>query len=248
MGNRKLPFGYRMEMGQEVICPEEAQVVRDIFNRYLAGESFKMLAQRLEKQPVPYDEGKSWNKNMVARMLEDCRYAGSKGFPAIIESKTFLAVLDLRKARQYPVRRTAAEKILRQLCGRPPSAKIASQMLLYLNFIACNTQVIQEPPPLSQADASTCRMELERVLTQFPVDEENANILVRRSAALHYQAIGSGRYETEMLKRIFTAAQPMEELDADLLRSTVASITVERNTVVSIQLKNGQFIERSDLA
>ena len=40
MGNRKLPFGYKMVMGEIVIHPQEAQAVQGIYARYLAGASF----------------------------------------------------------------------------------------------------------------------------------------------------------------------------------------------------------------
>lgn len=248
MGNRKLPFGYRMELGVEDIHPEEAEVVRDIFNRYLAGESFKRLAERLSDQPIPYDKGKPWNKNMVARILDDTRYAGAKGFPAIIEAATLQAAAERRKEQQRPIHKTEAEKVLRQLSGRPPTAKMVSQVLLLLNGLIRDTAAIQEPEPPSQTDAATCRRELDQVLTQLPVDEDRAIALVRRSATLHYQAIGPGEYETERMKRIFAAAQPMERLDAEFLRSTVTSIIAEGNDVVGMRLKNQQLIEGRESA
>ncbi len=117
MGNRKLPFGYQMELGIEVIHPEEA------------------------------------------------------------------------------------EKALRQLSGRPPTAPIVAQVLLLLNSLIRDAKDIQEPEQPNQADATTCRRELDQILTQLPVDEDRANALARRSAVLHYQTIGPGEYETERLKR-----------------------------------------------
>ena len=248
MGNRKLPFGYRMEMGQEGIFPEEAQIVRKIFDCYLAGESFSLLAQKLECQSIPYGTGKPWNKNTVARILEDSRYAGTRGFPAIVDLAYFHAAVNRRKGQQRSVRRTETEKVLRQLSGRLPTAQMTSQVLFILNMLISNEEAIKEPPLPSKVDSVICRRELERLLTQPPVDEDAANDLVRRSAILCYQAIGSGKYETERLKRIFSTTKPADQLDAELLRSTVAFVIVERNTVVGIQLKNGQLIKRSDLA
>lgn len=42
-GNRKLPFGYRMERGEITENPVEAEAVREIFHRYLAGASYAAL-------------------------------------------------------------------------------------------------------------------------------------------------------------------------------------------------------------
>jgi hypothetical protein len=245
MGYRKIPFGYRVNMGIEVIQPDEAELVRDIFNRYLNGESFKLLSERLECQPLSHDKDTSWNKNAVARMLEDTRYIGEKGYPAIIEAEIFHSVAERRKGQQSPIRKTEVEKILRQLCGRPATAKISAQVLATLNDIIQSPCIILSPPPPSQMEAVACRRKLEQILTQLPINEDNANALVRQSAVLLYQAIGPGEYETERLKRTFTAAQPLKQLNADFLRSTISTITVDGNTVTSIRLKNNQTIERS---
>ena len=69
--NRKQPFGYKMELGEIVIQEQEASVVRWIFQTYLAGASYNDLTEALEKGDVPYEVGKLWNKNMVARILEN---------------------------------------------------------------------------------------------------------------------------------------------------------------------------------
>ena len=73
MGNRKLPFGYKMVMGEIVIHPQEAQAVQGIYARYLAGASFNDITDHLKEKGPPYDADKPWNKNMVVRILEDGR-------------------------------------------------------------------------------------------------------------------------------------------------------------------------------
>lgn len=82
MGNRKQPFGYKMSLGEIVIQESEAKLVQEIFHRYIAGESLNELTEALRQQDIPYDEGRLWNKNMVARILADTRYTGEKGYPS----------------------------------------------------------------------------------------------------------------------------------------------------------------------
>lgn len=43
--NRKLPFGYRMEVGEIVIHPVEAAIIQKIFQQYIAGESYNTLVR-----------------------------------------------------------------------------------------------------------------------------------------------------------------------------------------------------------
>ncbi len=62
MGNRKLPFGYQMRMGEIVRNEPEAKAVQDIFLQYTLGASLKEIAEQMSKTGPTYDKGKSWNK------------------------------------------------------------------------------------------------------------------------------------------------------------------------------------------
>ena len=46
-------FGYRMELGDIVPSPNEAETVRYIYTRYLAGASFQCLANELNQKALP---------------------------------------------------------------------------------------------------------------------------------------------------------------------------------------------------
>lgn len=70
---RKQPFGYWIVCGESVPHEGEVETVRWIFDSYLAGASYSTLVGALQERGVPYDVGKDWNKNMVARILEDRR-------------------------------------------------------------------------------------------------------------------------------------------------------------------------------
>ena len=85
--NRKRPFGYRMELGESVLHPAEAETVRWIYDSYLAGASYNALVDKLQERGIPYDGDKPWNKNMAARILADRRYTGEGGFPSIIAKR-----------------------------------------------------------------------------------------------------------------------------------------------------------------
>ena len=91
MGNRKQPFGYRMTLGEITILPEEANLVRLIFQGYGAGATLGELTKALCQQEIPYYAGRTWNKNMVSRILEDERYIGEKGYPVLIEPEQLRA-------------------------------------------------------------------------------------------------------------------------------------------------------------
>ena len=102
MGNRKLPFGYQMRMGEIVRNEPEAKAVQDIFLQYTLGASLKEIAEQMSKTGPSYDEGKSWNKNMIARILENTKYTGTDSHPKLVDIKSFEAAAEKRQTKQCP--------------------------------------------------------------------------------------------------------------------------------------------------
>ena len=117
MGNRKQPFGYKMSLGEIVIQESEAKLVQEVFRRYIAGESLNELTEALRQQDVPYDEGRLWNKNMIARILADTRYTGERGYPKLIDKEQLIAANEKRSNKPQLPKKTEAQKVLRRLCG-----------------------------------------------------------------------------------------------------------------------------------
>lgn len=98
--NRVLPFGYEMRQGQVVPHPRECEVLRYIFQSYIEGDSFGGLAQALTQGDVPYHSGSHvWNKNMIKRILENGRYTGTDGYPALVTAEQFAAAQRLRQGK-----------------------------------------------------------------------------------------------------------------------------------------------------
>ena len=83
---RYLPFGYRIANGNYEVIPEEGQLVRQIFSQYLEGNSLLQLAEMAQRSGIPYRENTAhWNKNMIARMLDDTRYWQDQRLPPLVD-------------------------------------------------------------------------------------------------------------------------------------------------------------------
>ena len=96
-------------------------------------------------------------------------------------------------------------------------------------------------------EPTTLQRELEEAMEQQPIDEDNTRRLILAIASAKYAQICSGEYETVRLKQVFAQSQPMEELDASLLQTSVSSIYIKADRMVQIHLKNNQVIERGKL-
>ena len=80
-------LGYRRGAdGKPEIVPEEAKTVRLIYNRFLAGDSYTVIARMLESNGIPSPSGKSkWSETTICSILSNERYKGD----AII-NKTYI--------------------------------------------------------------------------------------------------------------------------------------------------------------
>lgn len=118
--NRYLPFGYHIQNGVMCIHEAEAAVVRQAFEDYQAGMSYRRIAEKLTAQGIPYMENRTdWNKHMVKRMLENCRYCGSDDFPPILPADAFGAVSALigQKSQGEPLSEELDSIRSKAICG-----------------------------------------------------------------------------------------------------------------------------------
>ena len=206
-----------MEFGEYTPHPAEAETVRWIYQTYLAGASYQELVEALQERGIAYDEGKLWNKNMVARILEDKRYSGTDRYPAILPEEQYRG---------------------------PPPAWVEQQTLTLLNRLVqhperiASGQTEMEDP----AESRKLRRELEEALQSPPVDGERTRNMALRLAEHRLNAIGAEEYETTRLQKLFRNHPLMEELERELLCESVRQITY-RGKGIQVRLKNGQIMK-----
>ena len=89
-------LGYRKgEDGQPEIVPEEAETIRLIYDRFLAGDSLKGIAKLLEEKGIKSPTGKAeWQFSTIQSILSNERYKGD----AII-NKTYITDCISKKVR-----------------------------------------------------------------------------------------------------------------------------------------------------
>lgn len=242
--NRKLPFGYAMQMGKICIQEQEAGLVKEIFSDYIRGASFLQITEKLNSQPVAYNLQTRWNKNMVARILEDRRYVGEKGFPCIIDSEQLHAALTRRATKQITSQPTELQKALRQLSGQKATRQMEQTAQVILNQLRREPeQVVQRPAAVSTGSEEERRLcgELDTLMSRQSVEEEKAKKAAYALAAARLNAIGSEDYETLRIKEVLIREMPPH----DLIKSIASAVFIRPDGPVGLQLKNGQIIEGS---
>ena len=88
-------YGYRKgEDGQPEIIPEQAEIVRWLYERYLTGASLRMIKDELEQQGVKcFDDSSEWTISRIRSILQNEKYCGD-----VLMQKTFRQDFINRKA------------------------------------------------------------------------------------------------------------------------------------------------------
>lgn len=245
--NRKLPFGYARQMGKVCIQDQEAELVKVIFRDYVNDLSYIQITEKLNSQPVPYNRPDvRWNKNMVARILEDRRYTGEKEFPQIIAPELLAAALLTRADKQTAQPPSEIKTTLRRLSGHKATAQMVQDVLAILNDLIRSPGQVQEPMCMDRTaeKESQLQQELQDAIYQQSMDETAAKSLAYDLAAARLNNIGSGDYETMRIKAVLAQAQESAALDPRLLKSIASAVLVCPDRTINLLLKNGQIIER----
>lgn len=75
--NYKAFMGYRCVNGELKIVPEQAEIVKQIFDLYLAGNTFAQIKRELERQRIKTATGKeNWDVTTIQKMLKNEKYKG----------------------------------------------------------------------------------------------------------------------------------------------------------------------------
>lgn len=97
---RKILYGYQIQNGELSAQPQEAEGVKRIFSLYLEGMTQQQIADALNAGGFYYSvESPSWHRNRIMQALQNTRYMGEKGHPALIDCETFHMVQAMRTER-----------------------------------------------------------------------------------------------------------------------------------------------------
>jgi hypothetical protein len=70
-------YGYRVENGKLVMIPEQAAVVRMMFDYYLSGMGQAVIANKLNEQGIPSPWGSTWSSGVVRHILINPKMCGN---------------------------------------------------------------------------------------------------------------------------------------------------------------------------
>lgn len=272
--NRIRPYGYKIEGGKTAIEPREAEVIRRIYREYAAGLSYRSIAQALSGDGIHYMPDKPlWNKNMVARILQNEQYLGTGKYPAI------LAIEEQRLARQAQKPYTHTEsvdvKALKPLlvcgvCGEPVkrrlkpdsverwyctadtghiSTALTDQALLH-GIHALQKRLAATPSIVTETDNADNRVDITVIRLQNEIDQALAQPEPDHTA-IEASILSLAAQKYALCRDSGDGAELAErisrmeagKLDSAALKAVTAKIVVEHTRARALVLKNGQTMQ-----
>lgn len=267
---RYLPFGYRIVNGNYEVVPEEGQLVRQIFSQYLEGSSLLQLAEMAQPSGIPYRENVArWNKNMIARMLDDTRYWQDQRLPPLVDEETAAAVTQLRRKKATPpcpIQAVRAKLVccdcggalLRvsknaprirwdcKTCSRRFGPVTDRELLAAIQVrlkTLCQNPSLAEIPHLQQPalsmEAVRLTHEIQRTFMEREVDTTQVLGLIRQCAAEKYKACAPG--ESDHITINLKRLLGQHPAREDLLERALRKIILQPECDVRLQLVNGKI-------
>ena len=185
LASGSVPFGFRRSSdGHYEIHPDEAEIVREIFRRVDAGETYADICRDLNARGIKTRHGAAWNRSSFNTLLRNQRYIGTfiskyhiqeDAIPQIVDKDLFYRVQTVSHVKTGP-RRTPngyyslTGKLFCGLCGEPmtgTSGTSKSGKLSY--YYTCKGhrahQCDQKSFPRDQLEDTICRAIWDDVLS-----------------------------------------------------------------------------------
>ncbi len=151
------PYGYIVENKKYLIDRNKADIVRDIFTQYIAGNGATTIARNLNQREIKNSKGNDFKDTHIMKIIRNQRYTGRFTYqgvtyenylPRIVDDETFFAAN--RKAdanRKAPARSKAHSEYLlsgRIFCGECGSPVIGEsgkgKLGKYYYYYKCGAQ------------------------------------------------------------------------------------------------------------
>lgn len=97
---RRVQFGYCYIYGKISVEKSESQIVKEIFDKYIQGNSLLKIADSLNKRHIEYaPDVIGWNKARLKRIIENECYIGKNNYPVVIDERIFIKAQDTKNNR-----------------------------------------------------------------------------------------------------------------------------------------------------
>ena len=272
--NRRIPYGYQIQNGAITIHSEETEIVRRIYSDYVSGKSYKAIADMLTAEGVRYmPEKPEWNKNMVARILQNESYMGTQKYPEIVEEALCKAADTAKKPYTHTLEKGLKELkplLVCGICGEQIQRRLKTDGnerwycpsdIDHVDVSLTDQDIVQKVITLQQ-NLTTCKIqpprrdkqisfelvrlqnEINRLLTDASESIASIQAKMMELAALRYTLCEDTTHIEECVIEELKAAP--NELNPKFLEQLTESIQIIHTNITGVTLRNGFTIWKGE--
>ena len=228
--------GYRIRKGEISIHPEEATVVRWVFESYLDGVGIAQISRLMRENQVPSYRGGMWSPKRVLDMLKNEKYAGN----ALLQ-KRYVAdhLTKIAKNNHGELPKYYAEGTHPAIV--PPETFLRAQEQMEQNRL--RNGIAKDAPMYSAFTGmlicGNCGKRYHRKVSRTEIAWNCATYLKLGKKACYAKQIPE-----DILMEVTASALDTGEFDAELFRETVQEIRVPAFNRLVFVMKDGTKVER----
>jgi len=229
-------LGYRYKDGQLVIVPEEADIVRTVFARYLSGAGANIIMKELNASEASTRLGFQWHNSTIMKILKNYAYTGN-----LILQKTYIenhltkrTLVNQGELPQYHATETH-DAIIPLETFEAVQAEIARRAEKHAHPISKQTLY----PFTGLIVCGNCGKHFIRKVTATqPV------WICATYNTLGKAACASKQIPESTLTAIAAEVLETESVDPDVLHATIGEIRVDNGNRLVFIFKDGSAVER----
>ena len=230
-------YGYRIINKKMVIIPEEAMLVKRIFQLYIGGLGFQKISKLLNDEGIPAMRAKRWNKQSLQQIIANINYTGD-----LLLQKTYNENYLTKKTKinRGELDQFFVENDHEAIITRDEYYAALEIRRKRVEYFKLNNFKVHTYPLTGFVRCGNCGKNYNHKRTRY----------TEKWSCVTYQNIGKAECDAKSvpdaeLTRITLEVLNIKELDRDLIEDKLEFIEVLKNNKLLYHLKDGKTVERT---
>lgn len=230
-------YGYRIINKKMVIVPEEAKLVKRIFQLYIGGLGFQKISKLLNDEGIPAMRAKRWNKQSLQQIIANINYTGD-----LLLQKTYNENYLTKKTKinRGELDQFFVENDHEAIITRDEYYAALEIRRKRVEYFKLDNFKVHTYPLTGFVRCGNCGKNYNHKRTRY----------TEKWSCVTYQNIGKAECDAKSvpdaeLTRITLEVLNIKELDRDLIEDKLEFIEVLKNNKLLYHLKDGKTVERT---
>ena len=233
----KNAYGYRIVNKKMVLVPEEAKLVKRIFQLYIGGLGFHKISKLLNDEGIPAMRAKKWNKQSLQQIIANINYTGD-----LLLQKTYNEnyLTKKKKINKGELDQFFVENDHEAIITKDEYYAALEIRRKRVEYFKLDNFKVHTYPLTGFVRCGNCGKNYNHKRTRY----------TEKWSCVTYQNVGKAECDAKSvpdaeLTRITLEVLNIKELDRDLIEDNLEFIEVFKDNKLLYHLLNGKTVERT---